>query len=94
MRLHNLLKKEGIEPDLVSLDQCFMKNPEIIRLIIKTADLKKSDVVCEIGAGTGILTIKMSRLCRKIFAVEKDARLYNLLSSLLGKKENVEIIIG
>jgi len=58
MRLHNLLKKEGIEPDLVSLDQCFMKNPEIIRLIIKTADLKKAMLCARLAQAQEYLPLR------------------------------------
>lgn len=94
MRLRNLLIKEGIKPDLVSLDQCFMVDPEVLRLIVKIADLKKSDVVCEVGAGTGILTKRLTKFAGKVYAVEKDDRLYNILSIMLKKEDNVEIVIG
>lgn len=94
MRLRNLLRKEGIEPDLISLDQCFMIDPNIIRLIIKISNLNKSDIVCEIGAGTGILTKKLCKYSKKVYAIEKDNRLYNILSVMLKKENNLEIVMG
>ena len=92
MRLKSLLDKEGITPDLYSLDQCFMINPEDIRLIIKTAELKPTDYVLEIGAGTGMLTKKLCKAARKVIAVEKDRRLIKILSRMLSKEKNVEIV--
>ncbi len=94
MRLIGLLKKYNIEPDLVSLDQCFMVNPESIRAVVRASEIKKTDIVLEIGAGTGILTSKLSDYAKKVYAIEKDDRLYDILSGILGKKKNVEIIIG
>jgi len=94
MRLISLLKKYDLEPDLVSLDQCFMVNPEAIRAIIRAAELKRTDKVLEIGSGTGILTVKLADYALKVYAAEKDGRLYDLLSDMLGKRKNVEIMIG
>ncbi|MFA5304018.1 MAG: rRNA adenine N-6-methyltransferase family protein [Candidatus Nanoarchaeia archaeon] len=94
MRLISLLKKYDLSADLISLDQCFMINPEAIRAIIRAAELKKSDIILEIGAGTGILTSKLSDYAAKVYAVEKDERLFMVLSDMLAKKKNVEIIIG
>jgi 16S rRNA A1518/A1519 N6-dimethyltransferase RsmA/KsgA/DIM1 with predicted DNA glycosylase/AP lyase activity len=94
MRLISLLKKYELEPDLVSLDQCFMVNPESIRAIVRAAELKKSDIVIEIGSGTGILTSKLADYTSKVYAIEKDERLFEVLSDMLSRKKNVEIIIG
>jgi 16S rRNA (adenine1518-N6/adenine1519-N6)-dimethyltransferase len=71
-----------------------MIDSKVLKLIVKLADLKKSDVVCEVGAGTGILTKKLCKYAGKVFAVEKDHRLYNILSVMLKKENNLEIVIG
>ena len=94
MRLRNLLRKNNITPDLIKLDQCFMINPEVIRFIIKSAELNKNDIVCEIGAGTGILTGRISDYVKKVYAIELDNRLYDILSAMLTKKRNVDIVMG
>ncbi|MFA5333036.1 MAG: rRNA adenine N-6-methyltransferase family protein [Candidatus Nanoarchaeia archaeon] len=94
MRLISLLKKYNLSADLVSLDQCFMISPEAIRAIVRAAELKKSDIVLEIGSGTGILTAKLADYAAKVYAVEKDERLFRVLSDMMAKKKNVEIIIG
>ncbi|MDD4353810.1 MAG: rRNA adenine N-6-methyltransferase family protein [Candidatus Nanoarchaeia archaeon] len=94
MRLISLLKKYELTPDLVSLDQCFMVNPEAIRAIIRACELNKKDIVLEIGSGTGILTSKLCDYALKVYAVEKDERLFEILSDMLAKKKNVELIIS
>jgi 16S rRNA (adenine1518-N6/adenine1519-N6)-dimethyltransferase len=71
-----------------------MVKPEAIRAVIRACELKKSDVVLEIGSGTGILTDKLSKYSKKVYAVEKDERMLEVLTDMLGKKKNVEIIIG
>jgi len=94
MRLISLLKDYNISPDLVSLDQCFMINPEAVRAVIRSCELKKTDVVLEIGSGTGILTKKLCDYSKKVYAVEKDERLITILHDLLKNVKNVEIICG
>jgi 16S rRNA (adenine1518-N6/adenine1519-N6)-dimethyltransferase len=94
MRIISLLKKYNLSVNLVSLDQCFMVNPKSIRAIIRASELKKSDIVLEIGSGTGMLTCKLSNYVSKIYAVEKDERLFEVLSDMLYKKKNVDLIIS
>ncbi len=91
MRVDLFLKKNNIEPD-VMLDQCFMKDEDIINKIIETAELEKDDVVMEIGSGTGVLTRRMVYKVKKIVCIEKDPRLVRILKKLFSNKKNVKII--
>ena len=52
------------------------------------------DTVIEIGAGLGALTVPVARMARRVYAVEKDSQLIQLLKSelLVHKLTNVEII--
>ncbi|EZG69274.1 putative dimethyladenosine transferase [Gregarina niphandrodes] len=55
--------------------QHLLKNPGIVKKIIEAADIKKSDVVLEIGPGTGNLTMKLCGLARKVRAIDIDVRM-------------------
>ena len=73
-----------------SLGQNFLIDKNIIDIIVKAGDIKKNDIILEVGPGTGNLTEKiLSKNPKKIFAVEKD----NLLTKKLYDKFKEKIII-
>jgi len=74
------------------LGQHFLNNPEIIEKIIKSANLKSTDVVLEIGPGEGVLTEKLAEKCQKVIAVEIDNKLVKLLHNKLRNNKNITII--
>jgi 16S rRNA (adenine1518-N6/adenine1519-N6)-dimethyltransferase len=59
-------------------------DPRLRQKIIQSCDLRKEDVVLEIGPGTGLLTQTIAEKVRKVFAVEKDDRLAWDLKRRLG----------
>jgi len=72
------------------LGQNFLIDRNIAEKEIKSADIKKNDIVLEIGPGKGILTEILSKRAKKVIAVEIDSK---LADNLLEKKlKNVEII--
>ncbi len=75
-------------------DQIFLLDEDILDKIISFADLKKEDVVLEIGAGEGSLTKKLAERAKKVYAIEKDPELEKKLRQTLKRKDNVTIIIG
>jgi len=58
-----------------SLGQHFLKNPAVVASIIQKAGIKSTDVVLEIGPGTGNMTIPMLQQAKKVIALEYDARM-------------------
>jgi len=58
-----------------SIGQHFLKNPAVVTAIVDKAGLKSSDVVLEVGPGTGNMTVPMLQRCRKVVAVEYDKRM-------------------
>ena len=59
-----------------SLGQNFLTDKNIVNIIINTGNIKKNDIVLEVGSGTGNLTEKiLSKNPKKLFAVEKDKSL-------------------
>jgi 16S rRNA (adenine1518-N6/adenine1519-N6)-dimethyltransferase len=71
-----------------------MVDSALIKRICDYADLKKTDRVLEIGAGTGNLTLALSERAGKVYAVEKDTRLFNALEKRLSGADNVELLCG
>ena len=67
----------------VKLGQNFLIDPNIAQLEIEYADLKKSDVVLEVGPGKGILTNLLAKKVNKVIAVEIDEKLIKSLKKIL-----------
>ncbi|MBN1215032.1 MAG: ribosomal RNA small subunit methyltransferase A [Candidatus Lokiarchaeota archaeon] len=63
-----------------SLGQNFLINFNVLEYILKLAELKKEDIVLEIGPGLGAITEQILKKCQKLYAYEIDKVLYkNLL---------------
>lgn len=58
-----------------SLGQHILKNPLVATAIVEKANIQPTDIVLEVGPGTGNLTVKLLEIAKKVIAVEKDARL-------------------
>jgi len=58
-----------------SRGQHFLKNPLVVNSIVEKSNLKATDVVLEIGPGTGNMTMKLLEAAKKVIAVEVDPRM-------------------
>ncbi|MDD5625574.1 MAG: 16S rRNA (adenine(1518)-N(6)/adenine(1519)-N(6))-dimethyltransferase RsmA [Patescibacteria group bacterium] len=74
--------------------QNFLINQETINKLLDAANLESSDYVIEIGAGLGILTQEIAKKVKKVFAVEIDKKLVEVLKNRLKDYKNIEIISG
>jgi len=77
------------------MGQNFLSDPSTAETIISRAHLSSEDVVLEIGAGLGALTTVLARVVKKVYAVEKDRQLIELLKTelLANRISNCEIIV-
>ncbi|KAK4693504.1 18S rRNA (adenine1779-N6/adenine1780-N6)-dimethyltransferase, partial [Lecanoromycetidae sp. Uapishka_2] len=57
------------------IGQHVLKNPGVAQAIVDKADLKQSDIVLEVGPGTGNLTVKILEKAKRVIAVELDPRM-------------------
>jgi len=57
------------------MDQNFMIDPEIIRKIVDSAEIRPGETILEIGAGKGHLTCELAKKAKRVIAVEIDRRL-------------------
>lgn len=67
-------KLQGIE-FLKSRGQHILKNPAVVNAIVEKAGVKPTDVVLEIGPGTGNLTLRLLERAKAVVAVEVDPRM-------------------
>eukprot|EP00698_Gefionella_okellyi_P020990 TRINITY_DN6686_c0_g1_i1.p1 TRINITY_DN6686_c0_g1~~TRINITY_DN6686_c0_g1_i1.p1 ORF type:complete len:328 (-),score=76.49 TRINITY_DN6686_c0_g1_i1:53-997(-) len=58
-----------------SFGQHILKNPLIIQHMIEKAGVTASDIVLEIGPGTGNLTVKLLETAKQVIVVERDPRM-------------------
>ena len=72
-----------------SLGQNFLKSEIAIRKIIEAGEIKKDDVILEIGPGKGKLTEKLLEYAGLVVAVEKDCELFEFLK-IKFEKEIIE----
>lgn len=86
-----LLKENNIKLKK-SLGQHFLCDEDILNLMIAHAQLKKTDLVIEVGAGIGTLTQKLAEAAGGVIAVEIDRRLIPLLKESLCNYSNVEVL--
>ena len=65
------------------LGQHFLSDPSTADMIIDRSGISPEDIVLEIGAGLGALTIPLACTSEKVYAVEKDHRIIELLKTEL-----------
>lgn len=90
-----LLKAWNLRPKK-GLGQSFLSDPSTAAAIVGKAHFAALDVILEIGAGLGALTIPLCQAVQKVYAVEKDRQLIDLLRTELTARQivNCEIIAG
>ena len=74
------------------LGQHFLRTKALASSLVSQAHLTNEDVVVEIGPGRGMLTGELARRCRKVIAVEVDARLCHELTSRFRDQPRVSIV--
>lgn len=89
--IKNFLLKYGSRPSK-GLGQNFLIDENILKKIIKSADIKPDDVILEVGPGIGTLTVELAKKARKIIAVEKDKIMIEVLKETLKGYKNIEVI--
>jgi 16S rRNA (adenine1518-N6/adenine1519-N6)-dimethyltransferase len=91
--IKELLLKYSAKPSK-GLGQNFLIDKNVLDKIIDSADIKKSDVILEVGPGMGVLTQELAQEAKKVIAVEKDKIMIEILKETLNGFNNVEIIQG
>ena len=89
--------KQGISFNK-SLGQHILKNPLVITSMIDKANLHHSDVVLEVGPGTGNMTVRiLERGVKQVIACEVDTRLVAELEKRVQgtpHRKNLKVLVG
>jgi 16S rRNA (adenine1518-N6/adenine1519-N6)-dimethyltransferase len=92
-KTREIIKNYGIRVSK-KLGQNFLADGNIVSKMIESAELKKDDLVIEIGPGIGALTqqILQKITAGYLFAIEKDHLLIDVLRDLFSHDDNLELI--
>ncbi len=76
------------------LDQHFLKSPKFALMLIGHSNIRKNDIVVEIGAGSGVITTALSKKCKLVYAIEPDHETAEKLRANLKRfgAENVVVL--
>ncbi len=69
-------------------------DPTVLEQMVDYAELSRDDVVLEVGAGIGNLTLLLAARAGKVIAVERDRRLMRVLGERLRVHSNVKLLCG
>ncbi len=73
-----------------------ISQPLVVALMIQAAAPQPDDVALEVGTGSGYAAAVLSRLCRRVLTVEREAALAEQASATLRRLgfDNVEVAVG
>jgi 16S rRNA (adenine1518-N6/adenine1519-N6)-dimethyltransferase len=87
------LAEFGISPDR-ALGQNFLIDDNVLGVAARLMPLSAADVVVEVGAGFGVLTLWLARHAALVHAIEIDRRLQPALEETLRGVENVRLVFA
>lgn len=80
--------------DIIHLNQHFLRDDVIPRRMIELAELERSDMVWEIGPGTGVITRNLVQYSRRVTAIEIDEQFRPALDDLVSSNPNLVVEYG
>jgi 16S rRNA (adenine1518-N6/adenine1519-N6)-dimethyltransferase len=86
-----LEKKHGFSPQK-KLGQNFLVDVNVRNKLLNHIDVCKEDILLEIGSGLGQLTFELSKLAKKVIAIEYDRKLFSILSGLAEGFQNIVLV--
>ena len=72
--------------------QHFLRNPRLIAELIGHSNIRRGDLVIDIGAGSGAITVVLARRCRQVLAYENEPGALNKLQQNMRRHKNVKVI--
>lgn len=75
-----------------NLGQNFLVDDETVSRIIEAADIRKEDLIIEIGPGLGTITKELLERAGKVICIELDERMVSILKDRFSLYDNFELI--
>ncbi len=72
--------------------QHFLRNPCLIAELIGHSNIRRGDLVIDIGAGSGAITAVLARRCQQVLAYENEPGILNKLQQNMRRHKNVKVI--
>src|SRR5512136_2024457 len=91
--VRKILKGHGIRP-LKRLGQSFLEDKNAINKIVSLADVRKGDVIVEIGAGVGLMTEAIAKRAGKVIALDVDPKMVGILKERMASYRHVEVVLA
>ena len=77
---------------LHTYSQHFLRDKNLVKLLVGHSNLKKSDTVYDIGAGSGMITSVLAGYVQDVVAVEYDKRMIHKIHENTKDRKNVKVI--
>ena len=77
--------------NIVQHDQHFLRGPAFIAELIGHSNIRKNNLVLDVGAGSGAITDVLARRARRVIAYEVESRVLELLRQNMTRRDNVMI---
>lgn len=90
-KIKKILKKAYIWPKK-KFGQNFLIDEKILDKMTEYLEIRKNDIVLEVGPGLGVLTKKLAQKAKLVLAIEKDRSLVEYLRKEYKSKKNIKII--
>jgi len=84
-------QEAGIQPRH-KLGQNFLMDMNLQKLLVRRAEIQETDIILEVGTGTGGVTVQMAPLAKKVITVELDPQLFIMAGEELQDFSNVVML--
>lgn len=88
----HLLASKNLTPKK-RMGQNFLAEPSTAEMIVRRSGVGPTDVALEVGAGLGALSLPLARTVKRLYAVEKDRDLIDLLSQVFAENGNENVVL-